>query len=140
MSYRSLVRGALRIEPPLNWSEIRQSRFYVEGSNDFPRATADLPDVVLRVEREDTETDTGLTTVLYCTTAVPYSESRYPACTTAEDVAELRDAFPGHTVTGEIVLYGDDPGDIRRVVADENGVREERARHLWPDGTEVKPL
>lgn len=141
MSYLSTVRGELTIKPPLKWRQIHESRFYAEGMDrragrGIPSAAR--PDVVLDVLREDTATEEGFNTRLYCTRAVPYQGAPYTAGTLVEDIEELCAAFPGHTIRGQIVLYDEEPGSVRRVIADDDGVREERARLVWPDGTEVE--
>ena len=130
-AYESIVSGRFSIDPPLTWAQIKSSRFNVEAG------TGKSPDIRFEVFQEETETEEGLSIRIYCTGAVPYQQSRFGAYTLAEDAAELREAFPGHEIQGEMILCGDDSGDIRRVVLDATGVREEKARLLWPDGTEA---
>jgi Family of unknown function (DUF6205) len=130
-AYESIVSGRFTIEPPLTWSQIKNSRFNVEDG------TGKSPDIRFEVFQEETETDEGLNIRIFCRSVAPYQPSRFGAYTLVEDAAELRDAFPGHEIRGEMILCGDDSGDIRRVVIDDTGVREEKARLLWPDGTEA---
>jgi len=130
-AYESIVSGRFTIEPPLTWSQIKSSRFNVEAE------TGKSPDIRFEIFQEETETEDGLSIRIYCRGAVPYQPSRFGAYTLAEDATELCDAFPGHEIRGEMILCGDDSGDIRRVVIDDAGVREEKARLLWPDGTEA---
>lgn len=136
MSYDSTVRGELRIDPPLKWGQIRESRFY--DADGIGRPGDRQPDVLLDVEREDTETEEGIVTRLHCRRVIPYQSAPYTARTLLEDVRELYEAFPGHAVRGQLVAYDEEPGQIWRVVADDAGVRKEWARLVWPDGTEVE--
>lgn len=135
MSYTGRVSGYLSVDPPLKWSQIKDSRFYVENKV----VTRGTPSAVLHVDREDVETDTGVNTVLTCRVVGPFRDSPYDARSMEEDVVELVKEFTGHTFRGELVVDGDDfGGDIWRVVCDEDGVRKEQAQLLWPDGSKVE--
>lgn len=134
MSYEGSVNGLFDIEPPLNWSEIKKSRFYLA---DKP-GSRDDPGVVLGVERSEVETDDGVSILFTSKVAIPWRES-FDCRNLKQDVealvAEMKEI--GRTVKGQMVVDGEWAGDLWRVVADENGVRKENARFLWPDGTEV---
>lgn len=136
MSYNVRVVGHLTITPPLVWAEIKRSRFYtstVDGRN-----RGNLPDVILQVDSEDVETDLGMNTILSSQFIVPCTEGLYRAYGIVKDVEELYNAFEGHDVRGVLTLWGEEYGFIRRVVADDAGVREEKATLSWPDGSEVE--
>lgn len=135
MGYDARVVGYLTIAPPLNWAEIRNSRLYAATTNG---RSARLPDVVLQVDSREMETDQGVTTVLSSQFIVPCTESRYQVRSLAEDVQEAIDTFKGHEVRGTLTLWGEEFGDIRRIVVDEDGVREEEAILSWPDGSKVE--
>lgn len=135
MSYTGSVKGAFTISPPLKWSEIKNSRFYLDDKPD----SRDDPGVVLDVERADEETDSGVSIVFTSSVAVPWRES-FDCRNLEGDVQALvvEMAESGRTVQGQMVVSGDWVGDIWRVVADEQGVRKEMARFQWPDGSDVK--
>lgn len=136
MGLSIVVRGELRIDPPLKWSEIRKSRFLrtEEGGTE-------VTDLVLDVHAARQDTDEGMNTVITCDRAVPWNTSPHDPRNLLENVRGLRAENPGHTVTGELVLYDADfLGDVRRIVSDDVGVREEKARLVWPDGTEAETL
>lgn len=139
MSYSAIVGGYLEIEPPLKWSEIRNSKFFVDNN---PSGRSD-PDVILRLDREDVETEEGISTVFTCKYAVPYrQESVYDCRKLDEDCALLFEQMKetGHTLKGELVVQPRDYGDggVWRVVVDEEGARKEMAKLQWPDGSEVE--
>lgn len=135
MSYTGSVNGEFTIDPPLNWAEIKASRFYL---GDKPGSRED-PGVVLSVSRSEEETDSGVSIVFTSSSAVPYRES-FDCRDLEKDVKSLSDEMTeiGRTVRGQMVVDGEWAGDIWRVVADGAGVRKELARFLWPDGTEVQ--
>lgn len=135
MSTRITVRGEFRIEPPLKWVEIKDSPFFVNQPG------PDDPDIVFKVATSNTETDDGVVTVITCDRVVPLTQSAYDPVNLAGCVSELCDDLKNHSIAGEMILYNrDDPGDIRRVVVGPDGVHEEQARILWPDGTAVELL
>lgn len=135
MSVRVTVRGEFRIEPPLDWFEIKDSPFSVTKNG------LDDQDVILAITNKNIETNRGIETVISCDRVIPLMEAPYDARNLLEDVRALRAKFEGHAVTGEMVVYNlDEPGDIRRVIAGPDGVREESAQILWPDGTPVALL
>ncbi len=138
MSYSARVDGYLEIDPPLRWAEFRESRFFVDNS-----VSDDEPDVVLRMDREDIETEDGVSTVFSCKFAVPLRVgSAYDPRNLAGDCGLLFEELKktGHTLAGELIVqpldYGD--GGIWRVVVDDEGARKETAKLQWPDGSEVQ--
>lgn len=136
MSDSTRVVGHLTITPPLNWAEIRSTRFYTAVAGG--RHSGNMPDMILQVDSREVETDEGVNTVLSSQFVVPCTDSRYRLRSLTEDVKELCETFKDHEVRGELTLWGEDYGDIRRVVVDEDGVREEKATLSWPDGSEVE--
>lgn len=136
MSHRIAVRGEFLIDPPLKWSEIKNSRFLHSADGG-----AEVTDLVLAVSTEEYDTDEGVSTVITCDRAVPWSHSPYDPRNLLEDAKELRAECAGHTVTGQMVLYDAERlGLVIRVVSDADGVREEQARLAWPSGGEADPL
>lgn len=134
MSELFCIRGELRIAPPLKWSEIRTSA--------FAHTAEPLTDLALNIEREEIQTDDGITTLYACSRALPYTAEPFEPVNLREQVEGLVKEAVGHRVTGQIVLYAhDEPGDIRRIVVEEDGsVREEQAVFCWPDGSSVEHL
>jgi hypothetical protein len=138
MSYTARVGGYLTIDPPLRWSEFRESRFFIDNTT-----VGDDPDVILRLEREDVDTDEGVTTLFSCKIAVPLRVgSIYDPRNLAEDCGLLFEELKksGHALKGELVVQPTDYGDggIWRVVVDDEGARKEMAKLQWPDGSEVQ--
>lgn len=137
MSYTATVGGYLTIDPPLKWSEIRDSPFLLENQVDGTRDT----DVVLHLEREEVETDEGLNTVITSKLAVPCRQA-FDCRNLDEDAGLFVKAMEGigRTVRGELIVQPRDYGDggIWRVVVDEEGARKEMAKLQWPDGSEVE--
>jgi hypothetical protein len=137
MTYTATVAGYLTIEPPLKWSEIRESRFLVENQADGSRDT----DVVLHVGREEVETEEGISIIITCRMAVPCRQT-FDCRNLDKDTGLLVEEMKklGRTVQGELVVQPRDYGDggIWRVVVDYEGSRKEMAKLQWPDGSEVQ--
>lgn len=137
MSYLASVDGQFMISPPLEWFQIRNSRFYLENKVTVSR---DDPGIVLLVEEEISETDKGFDTVRTCSTAVPWRES-FDCRNLERDAKAFVEAMReiDRSVSGEMVVTSTEyAGDIWRVVIDKNGARKETARFTWPDGSEVR--
>ena len=136
MSDRMFVRGEYRIEPPLTLAEVEKSSFLPESEGG-----AQVPDIVLSLDREEHRTETQVVTTITCSRATPWTTSAYDPGNLLEDVQALVAECRGHAVTGEVVAYDSDlTGYVMRVVADSDGVRQETARMIWPDGSSVEPL
>jgi hypothetical protein len=129
------VLGELCIEPPLTLAEIKQSSF-LSTSDGGTR----VADVVLQLTQETRETDTEVVTVITCERAVPWTTSTYDAGNLLEDVKELVAECGERKVSGQMIAYDTEIWYVTRVVVDEDGVREEVAKMIWPDGTEVESL
>ncbi len=136
MSYTGTVSGHYAIDPPLKWSEIRDSPFLLENQTSHSQDT----DVVLKPEREEEESDTGVLITITCSSAVPCRDAFDCRALEGETTAfmEAMKAM-GRMVRGVMTVqpheYGD--GGVWRVVVDGGGVRSEAARLLWPDGSTV---
>lgn len=136
MSVRMFVRGEYRIDPPLTLAEVEKSSFLSEQEGG-----SQITDIVLSLEHEERRTETEVITTITCSRVIPWSASAYDPCNLLENVQGLVAECRGHAVTGEVVAYDADlTGYVMRVVADADGVREEKARMIWPDGSEVEPL
>ncbi len=138
MTQMARVGGYLKIEPPLKWSEFRESRFFIDNN-----INSDDPDVILRMDREDVETDEGVSTAFTCKIAVPLQQDGfYNPRNLVEDCDLLFEELKGlgHTLSGELIVQHRDYGEggIWRVVVDDEGARKEMAKLQWPDGSEVQ--
>lgn len=137
MSYYARIGGYLKISPPLKWSEIRNSEF-------FPDTMASTygPSIALYAEREDVETDEGVSTLITSNSAGPVTDTDFDCRNLGKDVESLASVMKelGHQVEGVLIVQPRDYGDggIWRVISDADGVRKEFAKLQWPDGSEVE--
>lgn len=130
------VLGEYRIDPPLKWSEIKKSGFL---SSD--QGGSQITDIVLQLTQEERDTDTEFITVVTCDRVIPWTDSTYDPRNLLENAKELIAECGGHSVTGQMVAYDTEAvGYVIRVVVDAAGAREEKARMVWPDGSEVESL
>jgi hypothetical protein len=136
MGLQIAVRGEFHIDPPLKWVEVKNSRFLHTD-----QGGTEITDVVLQVTAEEFDDDEGVRTVITCNRVVPWTASPYDPRNLLENMEELRAECTGHTVTGQMILYDiERVGYVSRIVSDSEGVREERALLIWPDGSEADPL
>jgi hypothetical protein len=135
MAYSANVEGYLTIDPPLEWKDIRESKFYAEGGTEV------FPDVKFKVDQQYEETERGHNTVITATYVIPYKSFDFACRTLTEDCMVLFEEMKGvgRALTGELIVqpthYGD--GWPWRVRVDERGAHEEHAKLQWPDGSEV---
>lgn len=137
MSYDYRVEGELTITPPLEWGQLKESTFFAEGTHAH-RHPSNAPDVKFLVEEDEEETSQGFYLKRYAAHVVPYREEPYRCRTILDDIRSLIGDFPENEFRGIFILTGEYVGDLRRILVDERGVREEKAKLIWPDGSEVK--
>jgi Family of unknown function (DUF6205) len=136
MAARMLVRGEYRIEPPLKWVQIKESSFLPSD-----RGGSQVSDVVLQLTEEERETDEGVFVTVTCDKVAPWTASTCDPVNLLDSVKDLVAECAGHNVTGEMIAYDTEYlGYVTRVIVDDEGAREERARLVWPDGSEAESL
>jgi uncharacterized protein DUF6205 len=117
------VTGEIHIQPPLTWSEFKDSPFL--DSDDL--------DVKLHVEQETADTPDGVLTRKTATALVPRWEDAYKAYHLIEHVQRAIDAFPGHTFSGRLKCEGEENTDMWRVVVRDGRAVKVEPRIIWPD-------
>jgi hypothetical protein len=120
------VDGEIRIEPPLTWSEFKDSPFNTDSDN------VNLC-VRLDVAEEVVETDDGTLTRKTARAVIPIREDSYKAYRLTEEVQQVIDSFPQHVFTGRLECEGEQPGDLWRVVVRNRRAEEIRPKIVWPD-------
>lgn len=144
MSYDNRVDGEILIDPPLRWSEIRDSRY---SDLAMERSGSNPSDLVFVISENVEETDSGM----IITKETSGIRARLECGNNYDLLADLRDivrtfAEPGRTFSGWLVYHGD-PGcgvDVRRYgveVTAPGGLPtavEEKATLRWPDGEEIE--
>jgi hypothetical protein len=131
------VTGRIRVKPPLAYPELKESPFNPDTPGNKGYGSGGR-DVVFALDTAKTEVDDDLVLRITASALVPWSEDNYKGYEVEEHVEEavvLHGA--GHRFDGEIVIYGEDAGDISRVVVRDNEVTRERAEIRWPDGSTV---
>jgi hypothetical protein len=134
VGYDSSMFGGLHVDPPLSWSEFKDSPYYPVSA-----ARAGGKSVCLVETSETVETDDGplerrqAAEVVFAWT---YPVKLYDLL---DHIQALVDAHPGHEFTGMFHGEGADFGDIWRVYvnADRKVVRE-LPLITWPDGSVLR--
>lgn len=131
MGYYSRVTGEIAVTPPILVRDM--------PGNPFTDARATGMPVQFRVTETATDVDEGTLIRREITAIVPATDTPYKASGLDKHLPQavelIRDT--GSTCKGELVRSGEDQGDIERYIVSDAGVRAEKARLAWPDGTEV---
>lgn len=130
MGYNSTLYGEFGIEPPLRWSEYRDSPFY-----GHERAQENGKGVCLAEDVKNVDTDDGpmerrsATRVVF---AWDYPTRLYEI---VDELQSLVDAHPEHEFVGEFRGQGEDFGDIWLLRVNANRKVERILPTItWPDG------
>jgi hypothetical protein len=123
MGYNTHVTGEFRIEPPLEWPEFKESRFYEGGHR---------VDLALRVTEESVDTPNGILVRRQATHLYMIHQDEYRAYHLVEQVQEAVDSFPGHTWHGRLNCEGEETGDLWRVEISGGSAQRIDPLILWP--------
>lgn len=128
MGYITHVTGEFAIEPPLTYSEFKDSPY----SPHYPAAD-DRLELVLRVDETTVETDDGplLRRTASALTMVEIDE--YRAHGLLDAVQKAVDSFPGHAFTGRLDCEGEENTDMWRVVVRDGRALKIVPQIIWPD-------
>ncbi|MGW4670132.1 DUF6205 family protein [Streptomyces sp. NPDC004324] len=125
MGYTTRVDGEFAIEPPLTWTEFKDSEF----ASDHIGA----PDLVLRVTEEAIDTDDGPLLKRTATALVMREIDEYRAHNLLAQVQKAVDSFPGHTFTGRLDCEGEENTDLWRVVVRDGRALKIVPQIVWPE-------
>lgn len=132
MGYLSRLVGCIQINPPLRWSEFKDSPY---------RKTSQASTcVVLDEQVETTDTDDGVIERRHGVALVPrQGADRLTYYDLEEHLAGFAAEHAGeHSFTGYLLREGEEQGDVERYsLTDDGGVRAEKAQLRWADGTAV---
>lgn len=129
MSYTTDIEGSVSINPPLPWSQIKDSPILPANA----KAAGYWPDAYLHVIETEVDTDDGILTRRVADAIVA---SEYETCgrTLINDVQALIDANPDHEFTGMFECEGERRDDLWRLVVRGRRAVKVTARIVWPDG------
>lgn len=130
MGYNTRYTGAIGIEPPLTWAQIKDSPYLPES------AEKNFPDVKLRVIETTTETEDGVLTRRVADAIVPVTDESYKGYGIVETVQKIIDAYPGHEFTGRFDCEGEEAPDLWRLVVRDGRATRVEPQITWPEGSE----
>lgn len=130
MGYNTRYTGAIGIEPPLTWAEIKDSPYLPET------AEKNWPDVKLRVIETTTEIDEGTLTRRAADAIVPVTDEPYKGYEIIATVQKIIDAHPGHTFSGRFDCEGEEAPDLWRLVVRDGRATRVEPQITWPEGSE----
>lgn len=129
MGYYSQVEGELRFSEPLTKGQLDDAMYAVK--RDVTRSW--IMEDAERVEAWTGDNDT----TEFDSVRLEFEAKAYTL--TDEVKAFVRAAATeGVTVSGEIEVIGEEQPDVWRLFVRDNRVTEEKARMVWPDGTEFR--
>lgn len=126
MGYYSRLSGEIQIDPPLRWSEIKDSRFLPINA-----------DLVYRLTVECGEDDNGERTVVRAVAIKPATDQAWKHDDIPALLAEIVAEHPDRRYAGHLIRIGEEQGDVERYRVQDGQVVSEQARIAWPDGTTV---
>ena len=133
MGYITRFDGELTISPPLDWAEIRTSRF---GPDQF---ADNRKDVKVRVEESTVNTAEGQMIRRAGVALVPAYEDEMRGYGIVDHVQEFIDECAGrHTVSGRFDCEGEQAGDLWRLEIHDGRAVKVTPRIVWPDGSETE--
>lgn len=128
MGYTTHVTGEFAINPPLTYSEFKDSKFAPDNvENSY------TPSLILRVHEQMVEKDDGVFLRRTATALVMREIDEYRERGLVDEVQSAIDAFPGHTFTGRLDCEGDENTDIWRVIIRDGRAVKVTPRIVWPD-------
>jgi hypothetical protein len=134
MGYITHFDGEFRIEPPLTWSEIRESRFAPE------RAERERLDVKVRIEETEVDTNEGVMTRRAGVALVPTYEEEMRGYDIVSHVQLFLDTYGDrHRLTDRLDCAGEETGDLWRLEIHDGRAVKVQPRIVWPDGSESVP-
>jgi hypothetical protein len=146
--------GEVRIEPPLNFSQIKRFRracFEGLSSHDTKRVGRssdeeetgfpmnDFYSLVLDIEEDEEETDRGRLLVFRAPVLRPsYSQMRMSSYTMVDQVELAISLFPDHAFSGEIIAVREENTAALKVTVKDNKATEVKGTlHIvWDDGSQ----
>jgi hypothetical protein len=131
MGYITRFDGELVIDPPLTWTEIRDSEFSPD------RFETNRLDVKIRVEEVAVDTDEGQVIRRSGVALIPAYEDEMRGYDIVEHVQRFIDTYsPAHSLTGRFDCEGEETGDLWRLEVHDGRAIRVRPRIVWPDGSE----
>lgn len=128
MGYITHVTGEFAIEPPLTYSEFKDSKFAPDNIT-----SSYTPSLVLRVSEQVVEKEDGVFLRRTATALVMREIDEYRERGLVDEVQSALDTFPGHTFTGRLECEGDENTDMWRVVVRDGRASKVEPRIVWPD-------
>lgn len=128
MGYRSTVRGAITITPPLTYEEYNGSPFTYDYSREFRCFR-------LHMEWEGNGEPSSAGGPGIIATELRGHEDEYKCYDADAHLVEFVNAFKGrHTFGGYLIRSGEEQGDLERYSVEDGEVVIEKARLVWSDG------
>lgn len=132
MGYYSRGFGEIRLEPPLGWQTIRDSRFLRDSRADTC--------LVIKTDVEEVDTDQGRLSVMRGVVIGWRRFDEMKVYSVQSELDELSDLLraSGSRPEGLLIRVGEEQGDIERYffdAASSRGWRSEKAELRWPDGS-----
>jgi hypothetical protein len=137
MGYYTRYVGGFDITPPLPWKDVRELGPIIARTHENP--AIDLGDLYLVFEECEEDIDDGTVITRTPYSIEPVTEEPYKGYSITQILERLVKTFPNHEFSGSLICYGEESGDISRVVVREGKVVHEGAKLTWPDGS-VAPL
>lgn len=133
MSYTTRFTGEIRIEPPLAWSDIKDSPFLPANAR---RRGSEGRDLMFRIESDERETGEGVLTVRRAVALVSTWDDEARGYDIVAHLQEVVDAHPTRTYHGRIDAEGTESADIWRLKVVARRATRFEPEIAWPEASE----
>lgn len=124
MGYLSRVQGALAIEPPLNYKEVK--------------ATTGFKNIRLYTHEDEVHTEDGVLTKITAPRVEPITEDSFKAYELEAEVERIvKQHADTHLINGVFTVEGEDQGDVKQITVRGNEVTVERPVTVWPSQVHI---
>lgn len=134
MSSNARVVGLVTVDPPLKYSEFKESPFNPEGQDRRRKSTC----LVFEVIPSEKETDTGRVITLTVSSVIPARNGNGVDSEILTNLRGLIEEYPKHEFVGEFTVYPDAGYEMfpHRIIARGRSAAKQMAKLDWVDTTE----
>lgn len=139
MGYYTRISGEIHIDPPITYGELVAAEYDL---SELKLRGGWLPldggwEIGFDVDREEVNTGEGVLTT-YVTDTITPSDDETKAYNLTKCLEDVVATFGNHSFTGTLLCYGEEGGDIWRVVVGNGEVLEQHPELRWPTGETTK--
>lgn len=141
MGYYSRLSGSVSISPFIGYLELKNAGYDLDKKNyrEEIELLGGYGELYFELDTEAVDTMEGVLTRIAAVSVEVYDGDEMKAYGLVDSLMKVvADFGESHRFNGAIYVYGEEGGDIWRVLVDDNVVKEEHPQLIWPDGQSTK--